>query len=286
MEKYTFLVNLMRDCFKIGTLAALIVGMVIMSGCTNMGSTTPAPQATTISTSAIPTISPATTTQTLQVQTSTPVITTIMTTAQVAYSTNDINKHFIDIAFSPDYSIINKWNQDFVDLGISGTYNDADVILVNNFSKLFNSYSSYTKLQSEITKERMTANIVLRFMPESSLKNINYDNSWKVSQNRETGTINYIYKGTPAQTSSETIYINSDLKGNSRNHWILRALLFELGFPGETGTYPDSMFYSESDAATSLNKIDLKALELMYGKKISYGMDLTQVRQLLQVYDK
>ena len=97
MEKHTFLVNLMRDCLKIGILAALIVGMVIISGCTNMGSTTPAPQATTISTSAISTTSPATTTQTLQVQTSTPVITTITTTAQVAYSTNDINKHFIDI---------------------------------------------------------------------------------------------------------------------------------------------------------------------------------------------
>jgi len=80
-------------------------------------------------------------------------------------------------------------------------------------------------------------------MPESSIKNINSDNSWKVSKNRETGTINYIYRGTVGQTTSETVYINSDLKGDSRTHWILRALLYELGFPGETGTYTDSMFF-------------------------------------------
>jgi len=54
-----------------------------------------------------------------------------------------------------------------------------------------------------------------------------------------------------------------------------------LGFPGETGTYPDSIFYSGSDTVTSLNKIDVKALELMYSTKISYGMDLYKIKQLL-----
>jgi len=278
----------MKNWLKISILAALVVGMVIVSGCTNTGSTTPVAQSATAPTVAIPTtvIPTAAATATSQAQTPLPQITTITTTAQVAYSTNDINKHFIDIAFGPDYSYINKWNKELVDIGISGSYTDPDVILVNNFSRLFNSYSSFTKLPSELTKERMTANIVLIFMPESSLKNINSDNSWKVSQNRETGTINYIYRATPGQFSSEAIYINSDLKGDSRTHWILRALLYELGFPGETGSYSDSMFYSESDSATSLSKIDLKALELLYGKKISFGMNLTQVRQLLQVYDR
>lgn len=279
----------MKNWLKLGILAILIIGTVMMSGCTNTGSTPSASQVTSTPTIAIPTTSAVTINQTLQVHTPAPVITTRTTTAQVAYSTSDINRHFIDIAFGPDYSYINKWSKPLVDIGILDDYNAADVTTVNDFSKLFNSYSSYTKIQSEVIEDRMSADIVLRFMRQDSIENLITDNNWKswtISQNRETGTIYYLFEGTPDSSSSETIYINSDLKGDSRKHWILRALLYELGFPGETGTYPDSMFYSESDTATSLNKIDLKALELMYGKKISYGMDLVRIRQLLQVYEK
>jgi len=35
-----------------------------------------------------------------------------------------------------------------------------------------------------------------------------------------------------------------------------------------------------------LNKIDLKALELLYGKKISNGMTLTEIKQLLLIDGK
>ena len=271
-----------------GFFTILILGFLLMSGCTSTGTTgtNSQPTATSmivIATTAIPT-NPVTISTTAVPTKS--IIPTASITPQV-YSSNDINKHFVDIAFGPDYSWISKWNKEFVDVGISGTFNDADVIMLNNFTKLFNSYSTYTKLSSEITKERMTANIVLRFMPESSLKNINSDNSWKISKNRETDTINYIYKDTGGvRSNSETIYINSDLKGNARTHMILRALLYELGFPGETGNYPDSIFYSDSNAITSLSKIDLKTLELMYGKKISNGMTLTKVRDLLLIDNK
>ncbi len=96
----------MKNWLKISILAALVAGMVIVSGCTNTGSTTPVTQSTTprtvvIVTTAIPA---AAATATSQIQTPLPQITTVTTPAPVAYSTNDINKHFIDIAFGPDYS--------------------------------------------------------------------------------------------------------------------------------------------------------------------------------------
>lgn len=258
-----------------GFLAILILGFLLTSGCSSTGSPGTTSQPTATSTVAITTTAfPANLRITDTVPTS-----VAPTTARV-YSTNDINKHFVDVAFGPDNSRISKWTGDFVDIGISGAYTDADIIILNNFSKLFNSYST-VKLASEVTPERMTANIVLRFLPESSLKNVNLDNSWKVSKNRETDAINFIYKETPDIPESETIFINSDLKGDVRIHWILRALLYELGFPGETGTYPDSIFYSDSETTTSLSKIDLKVVELMYGKKISNGMTLWEVQQFL-----
>jgi hypothetical protein len=266
-----------------GFLAILILGFLLIGGCTSTAPTVTTSPPTTTSTApaeTTPVWTPTTITAII-----TPVIpTTLTTTIPASYTTNDINKHFVDIAFGPDYAFINKWPGDHVDIGISGNYNDADIILLNNFSKLFNSYST-TEL-AEVKEERKTANIVLIFLPESSLKNVNSDNSWKVSKNRETDKINFIYKTTEGVRKSETIYINSDLKGDTRTHWILRALLYELGFPGETGTYTNSIFYSDSETVTSLSKIDLKALELMYGKKISYGMTLTQVQQLLLIDNK
>ena len=96
----------------------------------------------------------------------------------------------------------------------------------------------------------------------------------KISKNPKNWTINFIYKTNPFLygVSTHTVYINSDVKGNARIHWIRRLLLFELGFHGQTGNYRDSIFYSGSDTTTSLSKIDLKALELMYGTKISNGI--------------
>ena len=202
---------------------------------------------------------------------------------QVLYSTSDIYRHFVDIAFSPDYPSILKWNKDFVHVAVTGNYDSRDIKTINNFLQVFNNYSSTTKLPREVQQGETLGDIVLNFLPESSLNNINLDSSWKISRNPENGTINFIYKTNPFQYGvvTHTVYINSDLKGDARTHWILRSLLFELGFRGETGTYPDSIFYSGSDTTTSLNRIDIKALELMYSTKISPGMDLYKIKQLL-----
>ena len=202
---------------------------------------------------------------------------------QVLYSTSDIYKHFVDIAFSPDYPSILKWNKEFVHVAVTGNYDSRDIKTINNFLQVFNNYSSTTKLPGEVQQGETLGDIVLNFLPESSLNNINLDTSWKISRNPENGTINFIYKTNPFQYGvvTHTVYINSDVKGDARTHWILRSLLFELGFRGETGIYPDSIFYSGSDTTTSLSKIDLKALELMYSTKISPGMDLYKIKQLL-----
>jgi hypothetical protein len=207
------------------------------------------------------------------------------TITQTVYSTNDINRHFVDIAFGPDYSTMNKWNKELVHVAITGNYDSNDIKRINNFIQVFNSYSSTTKLSAEVKQGEILGDIVLIFLPESLLNNINVDNSWKISKNPENGTINFIYKTNPFQNgvNTHTVYINSDLKGDARVHWILRSLLYALGFAGETGTYSDSIFYTDSDTTTHRSTIDLKALELMYSTKISSGMSLRQIRQILSI---
>jgi len=264
----------------------LTIGLVLVMlvcGCTSTApSTQPAATSPIVTgTTPVPTTPKVTSSET----TALPVVIPSSTTTQVLYSTNDIYKHFVDIAFSPDYPSINKWNKELVHVAITGNYDSKDIKTINNFLQVFNNYSSTTKLPKEVQQGETLGDIVLVFLPESSLNNINLDSSWKISKNPENGTINFIYKTNPFQYGviTHTVYINSDVKGNARTHWMLRSLLFELGFPGETGTYPDSIFYSGSDTVTSLNKIDVKALELMYSTKISNGMSLNKIRDLLLI---
>jgi hypothetical protein len=268
---------------RIWILTIGLVLVILAGGCT---STAPSTQPTATSTIVLGTTPVPTTPKVASSETTAiPEVIPSSTITQTLYSTNDIYKHFVDIAFSPDYPSIHKWDKELVHVALTGNYDNKDIKTINNFLQLFNSYSSTTKLPKEVQQSETLGDIVLIFLPESSLNNINLDNSWKISKNPENGTINFIYKTNRFQygVSTNTVYINSDLKGNARTHWILRSLLYELGFPGETGTYPDSIFYSESDAVTSLNKIDLKALELMYGTKISNGMSLNKVRDLLLI---
>jgi hypothetical protein len=82
-------------------------------------------------------------------------------------------------------------------------------------------------------------------------------------------------------TSTVKTYIDSDLTGNQRDYWTLRALLYNLGFTGETSKYPDSLFYAGSTNATQLSTIDWDALQLMYGSKITNGMSKSSVRGIL-----
>jgi len=79
------------------------------------------------------------------------------------------------------------------------------------------------------------------------------------------------------------ILIDSDFKGDQRKHWILRGLLSELGFKGETTDYPDSIFYSGSDTTVQLSAIDWKVIGLMYSGKITPGMTFDRVKALLMV---
>ena len=268
---------------SIWILSLGFVLVILAGGCTSTAPSAQPPATATLETGTVPAPAPPKVTSS-----ETPALPGVIPESpitQTLYSTNDIYKHFIDIAFSPDNPSTDKWNKELVHVALTGNYDSNDIKTINNFLQVFNSYSSTTKLPKEVNQGETFGDIVLFFLPESSLNDINLDTSWKISKNPENGTINFIYKTNPFNygVSTHTAYINSDLKGNARTHWIVRSLLYELGFPGETVRYPDSIFYSGSDTTTSLNKIDVKALELMYGTKISNGMSLNKIRDLLVI---
>jgi len=202
-------------------------------------------------------------------------------TPKTALSSADINKHFFRIAFGPDNTKITKFPQDRISIAMIGDTDDNDTVTMGEFIDQFNNHSYTTKI-SQFIKSGNQASIVIYLLPEASLKNIEPLASSEISKDSKTGVIHYLHETVKKQLiTTEIIYVNSDFKGDQRTHWMLRGLLYELGFPGETYDYPDSIFYSGSENTTRLMEIDMKAVELMYGKKITPGLTSDRVKSML-----
>jgi hypothetical protein len=222
------------------------------------------------------TVKPATTTAptakpTTAITTQTPVPT------PKSYSSAEIGNHLLEIGFGPNNNVVKKPTKNLLVVSLDGMYNKPDVALVNNFINQFNNYSSTTKL-SENINFNTPADIALDFQPATNIIQINTTFDYKDPQ---TGTQYFALTRETAAINSdlrEKTYVNSDLKGDERKRWILRAILYNLGFYGETAKYPDSIFYAGATNSSQLSDIDLKALQLMYGNKITNGMTKDTMR--------
>jgi hypothetical protein len=190
------------------------------------------------------------------------------------YSSLDIGNHLMEIAFGPDNSKIQKPTKDLVTISCSGQYSDSDTAMLNDFISQFNIQSSTTKI-AETIQLTGKGDITLEFLPETSLDQVKTDDdTTTVTKNMDTGEM-YLIR------TADKIYVNSDMGGNIRKRWILRAVLFDLGFLGETAKYQDSLFYAGNNNVAGLNTIDWKAVQLMYGRKITNGMTKSSVKSLV-----
>jgi|GEM_PF-1019994 len=197
-------------------------------------------------------------------------------------SSTDINRHFIQIAFGPDSTKIAKPADDRISIAMSGDFVENDTLMINEFTSQFNNLSSTKKINTGI-KTGDQASIVMYFLPEASLENIE-DSGTNVFKDPKTGVIHFLHRTIQNQLiTKEVMYVNSDLTDKQRTHWVLRSLLYQLGFTGETYDTPDSIFYANSENTTQLSDIDLKAVGLMYGKKITTGMTFDRVKALLLI---
>jgi hypothetical protein len=151
---------------------------------------------------------------------------------------------------------------------------------VNTFISQFNNYSSTTKISENINYDN-PADIDLNFQPATNMIQINTSIEYK---NPQTGTQYFALSGGSPLINSDLMqktYVNSDLKDEERKRWILRAVLYNLGFYGETAKYPESIFYAGTTNSSQLSVIDLKALQLMYGTKITNGMTKSRVSNVM-----
>ena len=225
----------------------IVIGSLVVSGNWNplgAGNTTNSTAAAMKNT----TSAKVTATPTPKATSTKPAATPTPTPTLQSYSDSDIGNHLVDIAFGPDNTVIQKPKGNVVSVSVSGSYKDSDIALLNNFTEQFNDYSTTTRLSTNVNANS-GATIWLGLLPEDSLNQLLNANSAGIVtsyKNFQTGKY-YFIQVRQTQISDKNAartYINSDLTGNERNHWILRALLYNLGFSGETTKYTTSIFYS------------------------------------------
>lgn len=222
------------------------------------------------------TAKPAATTAKPAATTAKPAATTAKPTATPTakvYSASDIGNHLLDIAFGPDNSKLEKSNKTLISLSISGSYSDSDVQHLKEFIDDFNVNSATTKLSTNLNLQGQ-GDIPIFFIPEEGLLQV--DTNSRTDEFRDTDTGKYYII-----TTTEKVYVNSDLSGAARKKWLVRSALTKMGFLGETYKYTDSIFYTNANSAIEPNSIDWKAVQLMFGKKITWGMTKAQVKSTL-----
>jgi hypothetical protein len=196
--------------------------------------------------------------------------TEVPTPAHQTYSSYAVTSHLLEIGFGPNNNVINKPTRDRLVVSLEGLYVESDVTVLDTFIGQFNNYSSSTKI-SEFINFNRPADIPLAFSPANTFSQLNTSIEYLDFKN---GTWYFVV--TPEKT-----IVNSDLKGDERKRWVLRAALYNLGFYGETADYSDSLFYAGKNNVSQLSEVDFKALQLMYGKKITNGMNKDQIRMYI-----
>lgn len=198
------------------------------------------------------------------------------TPSAIVLSSEDINLHFMDIAFGSGNIFLERLPLSSKRTTISlnaGT--DSDREAIEAFAVKFNTLSQSNKL-FENTKAGQTGDIRIKFLPPEGMGAIEKDGEM-VWLNREfdcDGT-------TCARIRGYDIYLNSEMSGSQRTHYLIRSLLYTLGFKGDSLRYPDSIFAYPGNNVTGLSFIDEKALQVMYGLGMDNGMTVDDVKRVL-----
>jgi hypothetical protein len=256
-------------------LAVLVVSCVLLAGC--ISAQQPAPVTTSSPTPAEYT--PVTTPEaTLPPATASP---------EIGFTRDEVSQLFLDIAFGCDNTWIIKITpsaENHMFYSLEGQVTGADRDFVTEFANDYNRITSTETFNNDPLNAKGAPVI---FYPPDSMKSLEKAYVGCQELDPETGTVLLmIYNPVVTYPSGEQvittkIYINSDLTGAERQHYLERALLYYLGFPGQTYTYPDSVFYYKTQENVNFTPIEIEAMRTMNNPGIYSGMSVTDARYYL-----
>ena len=258
-----------RQGITVVSVIAIIVLLVAVAGCITVNISTPTVNTST--TMATPSVVPA------PISTETPAA--INQTDQISplgenrtislpYSKSDINRRFIEAVFGNEALYLNRWNGNFVKVGIAGNYTREDVNTLNTFIARFNNMSSSTRLTNVYEEEN--EELTIRLVPSSYFDAMPEEKVNKVYRDTDTGEILFVDQTfNNSYVVSDEVFVDSRFTGEERKYLILRGLLYDLGFEGYTGD-TDSIFYYDA-RSSNISTEDWAVIGLMYSRKFDYG---------------
>jgi hypothetical protein len=211
----------------------------------------------------------------------------VTTAPQSGFTRDQVSQLFIDIAFGCDNTWIIKimpTAENHLFYSLEGQVTDEDRNFVDEFARNYNLITSTETFTGEPLSTKGDSIILY---PPDSMKSLEQAFVGCQDLDPETGAVLLmIYNPVVTYPSGEQvvttrIYINSDLTGQERQHYLERAMLYYLGFPGETYTYPDSVFYYKTQENVEFTPLDIEAMKTMHNPGIYPGMSVTEARYYL-----
>ena len=271
------ILTMARDqTFFLLLIVILLAGSTALAGCTTSSPALP-PTTVTPPPSPAVTAEPATPVP-VPVNTTVPVTVSPIAITTPGLTSDDVTQHFMDIAFGGGNSRLGRLSYNPTEQKPKNSIafyngNQADLDLLRQFVADFNDLSSTNQFLTTF-KSGTAGDIVIKFISQDGMDAIPRES---VEKEYKGGGVSY------AKISTDTIYINADLKGDLRSHVLLRSFLYALGFPGETLKFSDSVFYFDTNTNTKLDLADRKAIQIMYSTGLYPGMTVEDVRKVVFV---
>ena len=202
------------------------------------------------------------------------------------FTRDDVYELFMDIAFGCDNTGVTMFSpssENHLFFSLEGQVNPADIDVVSLFTSEFNRITPIEVFTDEPLNSRGSPII---FYPEDSLDSLEKRFVACQELDPETGKPLYIIYNTVTELpngereTTTKIYLNANLAGVEREHYLLRAMLYYVGFPGQTYNYPDSVFYYNTQSTTAFTPVDIEAMKTLYHPGIYEGMSIQEVRWL------
>ena len=198
-----------------------------------------------------------------------------------------IGKHLIDIVYGRDNSQTDLFENtyDYM-IWIDAMYKQSDVQAVGDYISLLNDLSSTITFEDEeIALPSYQPNYVPTQYLYYKISIVDKDLFKELLDDRDSSTEQLLKDNKDNSVGivrKNHLYLLDDVTGDERNHFLLRGLLFSMGFHGES-SLPDSFFNSENIASTKLSELDRGAIELMYGGRLSSGLTADDAKKSLGI---
>jgi len=200
-----------------------------------------------------------------------------------------ISEHMIAILFGRDNANITLLQSDLDYMfWFDEEYTSDDINTTMAFARFFNNISTITQFEDEtVIKGELRNNYEkipyhyyqIKITTRQSLDNYRKDkyksSTEELLKDKSGALIGILGPGY--------VYLWDGLEGQDRRYYITKALFWNLGLHGDTSKEPDSFFYSRVNSSATLSDLDKDAIQLLYGGRLSTGMNADAIRKALDI---